>query len=59
MGDRDVPFDEFAVCDNCGKIGAFDFMGDFYCKECIETGEVSFDEEDNPNLLDGKYKEEK
>jgi len=33
---RDVPFDENAMCDICGKLGAFDFMGDFFCSECIE-----------------------
>jgi len=36
MSDRDVPFDEFAVCDSCKKVGAFDFMGDFYCAECLK-----------------------
>jgi hypothetical protein len=40
MGDRDVPFDEFAVCDGCGEIGAFDFMGDFFCSKCITEGQV-------------------
>ena len=34
MGDRDVPFDNDAVCDNCGKTGAYDFMGDLLCPEC-------------------------
>jgi len=32
---RDVPFDENAICDECGKIGCYDFMGDFYCPECV------------------------
>uniref|UniRef100_A0A6H1ZSR1 Uncharacterized protein n=1 Tax=viral metagenome TaxID=1070528 RepID=A0A6H1ZSR1_9ZZZZ len=31
---RDVPFDKDAVCDVCGKVGAWDFMGDFLCPEC-------------------------
>jgi len=35
MSDRSVPFDEKAVCDNCGSIGAYDFMGDFLCPECF------------------------
>ena len=34
MGDRDVPFEPLEKCDLCGKEGAFDFMGDFYCQEC-------------------------
>lgn len=33
---RDIPFDEKATCDGCGKLGAFDFMGDYYCEECIK-----------------------
>lgn len=32
---RDVPFDELAVCDSCGETGAFDFIGDFYCADCL------------------------
>lgn len=34
MGDRTVPFDKRAKCDNCGKRGAYDFMGDYLCPEC-------------------------
>ena len=34
MGDREVPFDNDAICDACGKVGAFDFMGDLLCPEC-------------------------
>lgn len=37
---RTVPFDETEKCDNCGKDGAFDFMGDFICGECIKKEEV-------------------
>lgn len=36
MGDRTVPFDEKAKCDDCGKVGAYDFMGDLLCPECTE-----------------------
>ena len=32
---RDVPFDKDAVCDGCGAMGAFDFMGDFFCPKCL------------------------
>lgn len=32
---RDVPYIEDEVCDLCGKTGAYDFMGDCICQECI------------------------
>ena len=35
MSSRSVPFDPTAICDECGKRGAFDFMGDYYCENCI------------------------
>ena len=35
MSDRDVPFDENATCDGCGTIGAWDFMGDYFCEKCM------------------------
>jgi len=31
---RDVPFDDDDVCDSCGQVGVFDFMGDSLCPEC-------------------------
>lgn len=37
--DRTVPFDEKEICDVCGKKGAFDFMGDYICQECIDKSE--------------------
>jgi len=36
MSDRTVPFDEDAVCDICGEKGAYDFIGDFLCPECVD-----------------------
>jgi len=33
---RDVPFNKDAKCDECGKTGAYDFMGDLLCPECAE-----------------------
>ena len=36
MGDRQVPFKKDAICDCCGKAGAFDFMGDLLCDECAD-----------------------
>jgi hypothetical protein len=33
--DRNVPFDPNHKCDICGKMGAYDFMGDYICDECL------------------------
>ena len=33
---RDIFFDENEKCDLCGKDGAFDFMGDFICEDCLK-----------------------
>ena len=33
---REVPFGANKACDECGKLGAYDFMGDCYCPECVE-----------------------
>jgi hypothetical protein len=37
-GSREVPFDPEMVCDVCGKLGAWDFMGDGICPECMRKG---------------------
>jgi len=42
--DREVPFSSNEKCDTCGKVGAYDFMGDFICENCLETGDY-FDDE--------------
>lgn len=34
---RDIPYDKKLKCDNCGHDGAFDFMGDYYCGDCLKT----------------------
>lgn len=34
MSDREVPYDPKLKCDNCGNVGAFDFMGDYFCDVC-------------------------
>ena len=34
--DRDVPYDPQEICDNCGAKGAFDFMGDLICPDCLK-----------------------
>lgn len=41
---RDVPFKADAVCDGCGKTGAFDFMGDYLCSDCANVGDDDEDE---------------
>jgi hypothetical protein len=33
----EVQFDEKAVCDRCGKFGAFQFDGQKLCAECYES----------------------
>jgi hypothetical protein len=33
---REIPFDESAICDGCGKRGAYDFYGDYLCPTCAE-----------------------
>jgi len=38
---RYVPFDKDAVCDGCGALGAFDFMGDFFCQKCLTKDVVA------------------
>lgn len=37
MSGRIVPYDEDIICDRCGKSGAYDFMGDCYCDDCLDT----------------------
>lgn len=34
--DREVPYDKNLICDCCGKKGAFDFMGDYFCSDCAK-----------------------
>jgi len=31
---RDVPYNANLICDECGKRGAYDFMGDYLCPKC-------------------------
>jgi hypothetical protein len=33
---RLVPFDPDMPCDACGQLGAFDFMGDGLCPNCLQ-----------------------
>lgn len=35
--DREVLFEPDLVCDRCGAIGAYDFMGDVYCPACCQN----------------------
>lgn len=34
---RDVPYDPEEICDGCGAKGAYDFMGDCLCGNCMDT----------------------
>lgn len=31
---REIPYEPDLVCEECGKRGAFDFMGDALCSKC-------------------------
>ena len=35
MGSREAPYDKHKECDNCGEMGAHDFMGDYFCDKCV------------------------
>jgi uncharacterized Zn finger protein (UPF0148 family) len=41
---REVPFKKDKVCDECGDMGALDFMGDYFCPECVARFEKEFAE---------------
>lgn len=49
---RSVPFNEIAKCGGCGAIGAFDFMGDYFCADCagtlVEKGDAMTDQPTTP-----------
>jgi len=46
---RDIPFDPEEICDLCGEKGAFDFMGDLICPECLAKGET--DKQSEPRKI--------
>ena len=37
MSNREIPIEPDAICDVCGRVGAYDIMGDYYCDECIKA----------------------
>lgn len=43
--DREIKFDPNLTCDICGKKGAYDFMGDFYCEDCFNKSNDGVEEE--------------
>ncbi len=51
---RNVPFDKSAKCDECGAVGAFDFMGDYYCPKCLSAHrpdpQPCSERQEDPNL---------
>jgi hypothetical protein len=47
MGNNQVPFDPDEICDVCGAKGAYDFMGDCFCGECLNRMQ-SKDEDSTP-----------
>ena len=36
---KEVKYNNKQVCDNCKKEGAFDFMGDYFCSDCLLVDE--------------------
>ena len=42
---RTIPYEPNTECDDCSKMGAFDFMGDYFCPECLNSEPVMSDEE--------------
>lgn len=32
---REIHFEANETCDRCGDLGAWDFMGDYFCRECV------------------------
>lgn len=34
--DREVQYYMNEICDICGEKGAYDFMGDYICKNCVQ-----------------------
>lgn len=53
MSSREVPFDDDAVCDDCGCLGAYDFMGDNLCPTCalVEDEEAELMDDDAEDYL--------
>jgi len=43
---RDVPYDPDEICDICGKKGAFDFMGDLICLDCLQKDKETDDDDE-------------
>lgn len=39
---REVPYDKNAICDNCGKAGSYDFIGDTLCEDCLVKTKDTF-----------------
>jgi uncharacterized Zn ribbon protein len=41
---REIPFEEDAICEECGDRGAYDFMGDYYCAMCLKEAIEDYEE---------------
>lgn len=39
MGIRRFEFEQDAICESCGAIGAWDFYGDILCNACVDLDE--------------------
>jgi hypothetical protein len=38
----DVEFMPIIPCDRCGNEGAWDFMGDYFCDDCLTTDDEGY-----------------
>lgn len=43
---RKIPFCPDEICDICGALGAYDFMGDLVCELCLPEDTTMLDEYD-------------
>ncbi len=39
--DRSIEYDTNLVCDYCGNLGAYDFLGDSLCEYCLSGEDAS------------------
>ncbi len=53
---RTIPFVTNVMCDFCGILGAYDFMGDYLCEKCFrENEDVDLYDDEHEELDDEDY----
>ena len=56
---RRVPFFKDEICDECGATGAYDFMGDCYCQNCVNeifSKQPSEEKNNDSELVEAAFK---